>query len=41
MDITDVEAIKSGKRNIVGFKEAYEIYERLKKENKLPEGGRK
>lgn len=37
MDITDVEAIVNGEKN-VEFMEAYEIYERLKKENRLPKG---
>ena len=37
MDITDVEAIKKGEKNI-GFMEAYEIHERLKEENLIPKG---
>lgn len=37
MDITDVEAIKSGEKNIE-FMEAYKIHGRLKDENKMPKG---
>jgi len=37
MDITDVEAIKSGEPNI-GFMEAYKIHERLRNEDNIPKG---
>lgn len=37
MDITDVEAIKSGEPGI-GFLEAYAIHGRLKEENLIPKG---